>query len=95
MQIKKELPEIFGEFGEMRQKSFLAAYEMKQKNIPFVGTFCTYFPQEIDVYKRQLPFCTWRESQVTEVTCCAGRRLFGKTSAKSVCSCICSPSSLS
>lgn len=47
MQIKKELPEIFGEFGEMRQKSFLAAYEMKQKNIPFVGTFCTYFPQEI------------------------------------------------
>ena len=44
---KKELPEIFGEFGEMRQKSFLAAYEMKQKNIPFVGTFCTYFPQEI------------------------------------------------
>ena len=47
MQIKKKLPEIFGEFGEMRQKSFLAAYEMKQKNIPFVGTFCTYFPQEI------------------------------------------------
>ena len=33
MQIKKELPEIFGEFGEMRQKSFLAAYEMKQKRI--------------------------------------------------------------
>ncbi len=47
MEIKKELPEIFNEFGEMRKKSFLAAYEMKQKNIPFIGTFCTYFPQEI------------------------------------------------
>ncbi len=47
MQIKKELPEIFNDFGEMRKKSFMAAYELKQKDIPFVGTFCTYFPQEI------------------------------------------------
>ena len=47
MEIKKELPEVFNDFGEMRKKSFLAAYEMKQKNIPFVGTFCTYFPQEL------------------------------------------------
>ena len=41
MEIKKDLPEIFNEFGEMRKKSFMAAYEMKQKNIPFVGTFST------------------------------------------------------
>ena len=47
MELKKDLPEVFSEFSEMRQKSFLAAYELKQKNIPFVGTFCTYFPQEI------------------------------------------------
>ena len=47
MEIKKDLPEVFSEFSEMRQKSFMAAYELKQKNIPFVGTFCTYFPQEI------------------------------------------------
>ena len=47
MELRKDLPEVFSEFSEMRQKSFMAAYELKQKNIPFVGTFCTYFPQEI------------------------------------------------
>ena len=47
MELKKDLPEVFSEFSEMRQKSFMAAYELKQKNIPFVGTFCAYFPQEI------------------------------------------------
>ena len=47
MELKKDLLEVFSEFSEMRQKSFMAAYELKQKNIPFVGTFCTYFPQEI------------------------------------------------
>ncbi len=47
MELKKDLPEVFSEFSEMRQKSFMAAYELKQKSIPFVGTFCTYFPQEI------------------------------------------------
>ena len=47
MELKKDLPDVFSEFSEMRQKSFMAAYELKQKNIPFVGTFCTYFPQEI------------------------------------------------
>ena len=47
MELRKDLPEVFSEFSEMRQKSFMAAYELKQKSIPFVGTFCTYFPQEI------------------------------------------------
>ena len=47
MELKKDLPEVFSEFSEMRQKSFMAAYELNQKSIPFVGTFCTYFPQEI------------------------------------------------
>ena len=47
MELKKDLPDVFSEFSEMRQKSFMAAYELKQKSIPFVGTFCTYFPQEI------------------------------------------------
>ena len=47
MELKKDLPEVFSEFSEMRQKSFMAAYELKQKNIPFVGTFCTYTPTEV------------------------------------------------
>ena len=47
MELVKNLPEIFEEFGEQRKQSFLTAYEMKQKGIPFIGTFCTYFPREI------------------------------------------------
>ena len=47
MDIQKTLPAIFEEFSEQRRKSFLAAYEVKQRDIPFIGVFCTYFPQEI------------------------------------------------
>ena len=41
MEVIKTLPAIFEEFSEQRRNSFLHAYETKQKNIPFVGTFCT------------------------------------------------------
>lgn len=47
MEIIKELPEIFEEFGEQRQKSFLMVKELKEKGIPIVGVYCTYFPQEL------------------------------------------------
>lgn len=47
MEIQKALPAIFEEFSEQRRKSFLAAYEVKQRDVPFIGVFCTYFPQEI------------------------------------------------
>lgn len=47
MELVKGLPEIFEEFGEQRRNSFMMAYELKEKNIPFIGVFCTYFPQEI------------------------------------------------
>lgn len=47
MEIIKELPEIFEEFAEQRQKSFLAVKEYKDKGIPVVGAYCTYFPKEI------------------------------------------------
>lgn len=47
MELVKELPEIFEEFAEQRQKSFLAMKEVKEKNVPVVGAFCTYFPKEI------------------------------------------------
>ena len=47
MELIKNLPEIFEEFGEQRRNSFTAAFKLKQQNIPFVGVFCTYFPQEI------------------------------------------------
>ena len=47
MELVKELPEIFEEFAEQRQKSFLVMKEVKDKGIPVIGAYCTYFPQEI------------------------------------------------
>ena len=47
MELIKSLPDIFEEFGEQRRNSFMAAFELKEQNIPFVGTFCTYTPSEI------------------------------------------------
>ena len=42
VELKKELPEIFEEFAEQRKNSFLAIKEVKEKEIPVVGVFCTY-----------------------------------------------------
>ena len=47
MELIKDLPEIFEEFAEQRQKSFLTMKEIKDKGIPVIGAYCTYFPQEI------------------------------------------------
>ena len=47
MEIIKDLPEVFEEFAEQRQKSFLMMKEYKDKGIPVVGAYCTYFPKEI------------------------------------------------
>ena len=47
MRILKKLPEIFDNFSEARKNGFISAKELKDKNIPLVGTFCTYMPQEI------------------------------------------------
>ena len=46
MEIIKDLPEVFEEFAEQRQKSFLAVKQLKDKGIPVVGSYCTYFPKE-------------------------------------------------
>ncbi|MBF1347065.1 MAG: 2-hydroxyacyl-CoA dehydratase [Megasphaera micronuciformis] len=43
----KELPEVFEEFAEQRKNSFLAVKEAKEKGIPVVGSYCTYFPKEL------------------------------------------------
>lgn len=47
MEIIKDLPEVFEEFAEQRQKSFLMMKELKDKGTPVVGAYCTYFPKEI------------------------------------------------
>lgn len=47
MEIIKELPEVFEEFAEQRKNSFLAVKEYKDKGMPVIGSYCTYFPQEL------------------------------------------------
>lgn len=47
MEIVKNLPEVFEEFAEARKNSFLAVKEYKEKNVPVIGSYCTYFPQEL------------------------------------------------
>lgn len=47
MDLIKELPEIFEGFAEARRNGFIAAKNLKEKDIPMVGTFCTYMPQEL------------------------------------------------
>ena len=44
MELIKELPEVFEEFAEQRQKSFLAMKGLKDQGVPVVGAYCTYFP---------------------------------------------------
>ena len=38
---------MFEEFAEQRKNSFLAVKELKDKGVPIVGSYCTYFPQEL------------------------------------------------
>lgn len=45
--LKKNLPEIFEEFSEKRRAAFLEVKKIKDENIPVVGVFCTFFPQEL------------------------------------------------
>ena len=47
MELIKELPEVFEEFAEQRKNSFMAVKEGKEKGIPVVGSYCTYFPKEL------------------------------------------------
>ena len=47
MEVIKDLPEVFEEFAEQRKNSFLAVKTLKDKGIPVVGAYCTYFPKEI------------------------------------------------
>lgn len=47
MGVIKELPQVFADFAEQRKKSFLTVKELKDKGVPVVGAYCTYFPKEI------------------------------------------------
>lgn len=46
-EIIKDLPEIFDEFADARKTGFMNVKKIKDQDIPVVGTYCTYFPQEL------------------------------------------------
>lgn len=47
MSLINELPSIFDHFSDARRQGFLTVLELKEQNIPLVGTYCTFMPQEI------------------------------------------------
>lgn len=47
MSLITDLPAIFDHFSSARQLGFLTVMELKEQNIPLVGTYCTFMPQEI------------------------------------------------
>ncbi|ELT0298985.1 2-hydroxyacyl-CoA dehydratase subunit D [Escherichia coli] len=47
MSLVTDLPAIFDQFSEARQKGFLNVMDLKERGIPLVGTYCTFMPQEI------------------------------------------------
>lgn len=49
MELVKELPAVFEEFAEQRQKAFLEVKEVKENGTPIIGLYCTYFPEELAV----------------------------------------------
>ena len=47
MSLITDLPAIFDQFSEARQKGFLTVMDLKEQTVPLVGTYCTFMPQEI------------------------------------------------
>lgn len=49
MEIIKELPAVFEEFAEARRNAFINVKNVKDQGIPVIGSYCTYFPQELAI----------------------------------------------
>lgn len=47
MELVQELPEVFEDFAEGRKKAFMNVKTQKDKGIPVIGVYCTYFPKEL------------------------------------------------
>lgn len=65
MEVIKELPEIFEEFAEQKKKSFLTIKEFKERQIPVIGAYCSYFPREIAVAMGAVPVGLCSSSEET------------------------------
>ncbi len=47
MNLISDLPEVFDTFAQQRKNSFLTVKEFKERGIPIIGSYCSYFPKEI------------------------------------------------
>ncbi|HDX8593334.1 TPA: 2-hydroxyacyl-CoA dehydratase subunit D [Aeromonas dhakensis] len=47
MSLITELPAIFDSFSDARRQGFLTVMALKERQIPLVGTYCTFMPQEV------------------------------------------------
>lgn len=65
MDVIKELPEIFEEFAEQKRKSFLKVKEYKDRNIPVIGAYCSYFPRELATAMGAVPIGLCSSSEET------------------------------
>lgn len=43
MELIKDLPEIFEQFEQQKQQSFLEVKRYKDKGMPIIGAYCSYF----------------------------------------------------
>lgn len=68
MQVKNNLPEIFDTFAEARRNGFLKVKDLKDKNIPVVGTFCTFVPEELIMAAGAVPvsLCSMTDETIAE-----------------------------
>lgn len=55
MDVIKELPEIFEELAQQKKTSFLKVKEYKDKGIPVIGAYCSYFPRELALAMGAIP----------------------------------------
>ena len=49
MELIKELPAVFEDFAEARRNAFVNVKKVKDQGIPVIGSYCTYFPQELAI----------------------------------------------
>lgn len=66
MEVGEKLSDIFEEFEEQKQRYILEIKEKKEKGIPIIGTYCSYFPMELAIAAGAAPvrLCTHLNSVI-------------------------------
>lgn len=55
MDVIRELPDVFEELAQQKQTSFLKVKEYKDKGVPVIGAYCSYFPRELALAMGAVP----------------------------------------